>query len=87
MITRSKEEKDVTFNEHEKGEHGEDWHGFEREKQKEIPTARYDKKTAEEIAKNLTDKIKSDAYEANKKFEKHQPDSRWKDIKDRELPH
>jgi RHS repeat-associated protein len=87
METRSDKQKDVTFKEHEKGEHGKDWKGFHDEKQKEVPTTRFnDRDAAKEAAKGLTDKFRSDAFKANKEFEKHKPDERWKDIRDRELP-
>jgi RHS repeat-associated protein len=87
MRVRSQGEKDVTFNEHEKGEHGKDWHNFDKDKTKEVPTTRYkDPDAAANKAAELTVKFKHDAFMANKDFEKHQPESRWKPIRDRELP-
>lgn len=87
METRSDKQKDVTFKEHEKGEHGKDWRGFHDEKQKEVPTTRFnDRDAAKEAAKGLADKFRSDAWKANKEFEKHQPEERWRDIRNRELP-
>jgi RHS repeat-associated protein len=87
MRVRSQAEKDVTFNEHEKGEHGKDWHKFDSDKTKELPTTRYkDPDAAARKATELSAKFTHDAYIANKDFEKHQPESRWKPIRDRELP-
>jgi RHS repeat-associated protein len=86
---RSDDEKKVTFNEHEKGEHvGKDWVKFDKDKTKELPTTRYkDPDAAAAKAKELTEKFKHDAFKANGRFEQHQPESRWKPIQDRELPH
>jgi hypothetical protein len=87
MIVRSDREKDVTFREHEKTEHGKDWQRFHDEKQKDVPTTRYDKNTADQAAKALTEKFKHEVFKANQEFNKHQPEERWRDIRNRELPH
>jgi tRNA G46 methylase TrmB len=86
---RTDAEKNVTFNEHEQREHvGVDWTNWDKEKTKELPTTRFkDPHAAEEKAKELTAKFKHDSFEKNKEFETHQPESRWRALRDRELPH
>lgn len=88
LTVRSQAEKDATFEEHEKREHGKDWLRFHNEMQGKVPTTRYnDPDTADKAAKAQTEKFKSEAFKANKEFNKHQPESRWKAIRDREKPH
>ena len=88
MVVRSAEQKRVTGEEHERTEHGKDWHRFHDEKQREVPTTRYnDPNAAGKAAKVLQNKFEGEARKARDEFDKHQPDERWKNIRDRELPH
>jgi RHS repeat-associated protein len=88
LTVRTQAEKDATFNLHEKGEHGKDWKGFHDEHQKEIPTTRFtDPNAAKKEAEVLTKKYESEKFKANREFNEHQPESRWKPITDQEKPH
>jgi RHS repeat-associated protein len=87
LTDRSQAEKDATFELHEKGEHGKDWSGFHEKHKDEIPKAAHDKQSADKAAAALTEKYKSEAFKANRKFNEHQPESRWKKITDQEKPH
>ena len=88
LTIRSQAEKDATFELHEKGEHGKDWFGFHEKHKDEVPSTTFrNKAEAEEAAKPFTEKFKSDAFKANKEFNEHQPESRWKKIQDAEKPH
>jgi RHS repeat-associated protein len=86
METRSAEQKRVTVEEHERGEHTKDWRGFHDSKQAEVPSTRYrDRNEATAAAKAHQEKVEGEARKARNEFEKHPPDERWKNI--RELPH
>ncbi len=87
-VTRTEDKKRITFEEHEKREHGKDWRQFHDDKQKEVPGTRYrDRDSAEPDRKALQDKFRSDARKASREYENHKPDARWKNIRDRELPY
>lgn len=86
-VVRSEEQKRVTAEEHERGEHTKDWRGFHDKKQSEVPSTRYrDPNAAAAAAKTHQEKVEGEARKARNEFEKHQPDERWKNIRDRELP-
>ncbi|MEY2549140.1 MAG: hypothetical protein QOD64_1722 [Verrucomicrobiota bacterium] len=42
---------------------------------------------AKKEAEALTKKYQSEKFQANREFNEHQPESRWKPITDREKPH
>ena len=86
-MTNCRDSKTDPFSTPEKGQHGIDWHRFHDKKQKELPTSRLDPGAADAAAKSFTEKFKSDGFKANKTFEQHQPEERWRDIRNRELPH
>jgi hypothetical protein len=68
--------------------HGEDWKGFHDKHQGEIPATRYtDPNAAAKAAESLTKKYQSEMFKANKEFNEHKPDARWKDVTDHEKPH
>jgi|GEM_PF-6925528 len=83
-VKRTKEAMDATC-EHEEVEHSKDWRGFHDENQSQVPNTVYPNiEAAREAAKPIEDKVWDAAEKAKDKFEEHKPDSRWKDILDRE---